>query len=388
MMTSKYPVRLLAVGTATLLLAVLLGLQSLSTIAQRAQPQFASQIDPGNGKALSKHAFLKFSEQVESGADVGEAARSVAPLAKRAYQHHSLDPRALSLLTMAQDDQAKQQAILTQALRLNRRSLNLQALALQNFVGRGDLTQAIEVLDQLLRVHPEHREEFFPVLAQALTETSDVDIFVDMLSAGPPWRDPFLLYVSSQQNTLERAAQLRRQIDAEDPRIDFRLISNLAQFVGVDPAREHYQFASEQQNGEANTKWPSTFPPFDWKFANDRNLRAQLSRDGEEVELLVKSGAGGLVMERYLEAPQRRFDFTIETDLGDTIQQNNLRAQIICAESRTVLLDEPITEPSSQFEIQPSEELCTVVKLGLYARVFRGQPDLRAAVRSISFVTN
>ncbi|MEO9492884.1 MAG: hypothetical protein ABJG26_14790 [Marinomonas sp.] len=376
--------RSVAIVISALGLALAMVQQSVGTIASRNQPQLALQVDPNNSDAMGKYAFLLFGKAVEDGEDVAAAAHSVKPLALRAYRYDRLDARALSLLAMGQKDEARKQAILDQALKLNRRSLKLQALALQSFVAEQNLPRAVEILDQLLRVHPERREEFFPVLAQALQDKAVVPRMAEILASRPPWQDPFLRFAAKQQLVVENVSELRRRVETEDPFVDAQLITNLARFVGIGAAREHYDFVVRERGIAPNTKWSDAFPPFDWSFADDRNLRAQISRNGEEVELFVRSGAGGRIMERSFERPAGTLFLDVETELAGSVQEDNLRMQIVCLDRQQIIFDQPLGNGESRFPISSPLSGCNVINMRVYARVFRGQPALRGSIRSLA----
>ena len=371
--------------------AIALAVQSASMVSVRTDPAYALQIDPDNGRALGKYALGLFSAAAQEGTDIGEAAKSAEGWAYKGYQVYPLNPEALAVLAMAQDNVGKKRAILTEASKLNRRSLSLQGLALQMHVEGENIPAAVATLDQILRVHPERSEEFFPVLAGALSKEEVIPSFVEILADEPPWQEGFLRFAALQPDAVRNAAKLRTQIASDDPIVSQQMITGLVAAGDLTAAREHYLFAKKAHPREAGN-WSSEFPPFDWKFADTRDMRAQVSRDGAKVDLFVKSGNGGVVMERLLAPSQSAFSVEVDADIRPAGKDEDVRVQVTCAGSGagsgTALLDMPLSEQGSGFPVPAPAADCGDRKLAIYARAWRGQASMRGTIESITIRSN
>jgi hypothetical protein len=371
------------IGLASLMLAAGLGMQATSGVVTRTAPDSALQVSPNNGIALGRKAFFDFRRMVDEGRDVTEAAKAVAPMALEAHAKEPLNPPAHAILALAEDDADKRAALLGLALKLNRRSLPLQGASMQDRLARDDQEAVIETLDQILRVHPDRSDQFFEALAQALENDQALPTFQRILAVAPPWKDKFLRFAAARKASSANAARVRQTVEIEDKVIDRLLISRLAQQGNYPAAAQHYAFLINKDGAPEQTDWPSRYPPLDWKFADERELRAQASRDGKRVEIYVRSGSGGVLMERLFPASGRAIRIKIAHDLRPAGQEENFRLQIRCGTNRNPVFEQPFSQQEEAFEVPNLPASCTFARIGIYARSVTGLPALRGDIMSI-----
>ena len=373
-----------AFGIAAIVFAALSGLQAASMVFQRTAPTIALQANPGNGQALGRLAQSQFSADVAEGKTPEDAAARWVQAAQMAIRNEPLNPRAHAILAWAAETSKERQRILTASLDLNRRSSALQALSLQERTKAGDVDGSIETLDQVLRVHPETSEQFFPVLTQALTQEGSLVTFERILSRNPPWQDNFLLFASRTENAVVNAAKLRRTVTVDNVALDNTIIERLVGSKSWSHAFEHYAFLTNRSLDQSQAEFRSEFPPIEWKFADKRGMRAQLANDGQGIELYLKSGEGGVMMQRLVRSDQTQLKIAIEHDISPRLHWPNMGLRVKCAGSSDILFDQKFPDDVARFAPQISTSGCQYLEVALYARVYTGSPAMRGDVTRFS----
>lgn len=376
--------RLIAFAALGIALAFVSGLHTASVVLERTAPQIASQLNPSNGRAIGRDAYLRLATLVADGKSNEEAAAELLPLARKAIRLEPLNVRAHVVAAWAAQASQKRQELLNKALKLNRRSRALQGLSLQERTQAGDLNGTIETLDQILRVHPETSAEFFPVLSTALADDQSLATFETILASSPPWQEQFLLRAAATKGSAKNASFLSQRLLIGDEGLDQVVIASLVGEGEWEAGRKHYDFAYARREQSQTGLFPTTFPPFDWNMADEREMRAQPSRDGSEIELFVKPGNGGNLLNRIVQAKGAALKLKMEYDIEPSSQLENVRLQAACVASQQVLLDAPLNGGDTQFQAAKPAANCDFVALGIYARVFRGNPAMRGTISRLT----
>ena len=367
-------------------LAIWMGVQTASLVLERKSPEIALQLDPENGKAIGRLALQDFSLRVAEGAAPEAAASSVAPMARQALRYEPLQPSAHAILALAAKSRDGRKRILEPALKLNRRSATLLGTSLQEELADENIAGVIATLDIILRVHPEMSKEFFPVLAGALTDDQSLPVFEQVFASRPPWQDSFLTTASGVPAAVNNVAELRRRVSIESKSLDALLVSRLAAAGELDSAQKHYDFLEKRFPRSTDPALRSDYPPIDWKLADSREKRAQLSRDGTAIEMFVRAGAGGIVMERIFPAKGSSVLVTIKHDIQPSTQLENVRLQAKCAGATELLIAQNFAEQSGTASFEVPASTCDFVNVAIYARVPSVSPALRGSI--LSFETD
>lgn len=369
-----------AIGLVMIALAVWMGVQTASLVLERKSPEMALQLNPANGKAKGRLAFQDFSLKVAEGTAPEVAARAVAPMARQALRHEPLQPSVHAILALAAGSPEERKRILDPALKLNRRSAALLGTSLQQELAEENLEGVIATLDIILRVHPETSKEFFPVLVGALVDDQSLPMFEQVLESRPPWQDSFLTNASANPAAVSNAAELRRRVSIESANLDAQLVARLAATGQLDAAQEHYNFLEKRFPRSTDPALRSDYPPIDWKLADSREKRAQLSRDGDTIELFVRAGSGGIVMERILPAKGSTALVTIKHDIQTSAQLENIGLQAKCAGETQLLMAQNFVDQLSTASFELPTSTCDFVNVAIYARVPAVSPALRGSI--------
>lgn len=382
--------KLIAVTVLGCALAVLLGGQALSSVLTRSAPNYATAIFAGNGLAREQEAFGVFQTAFTDNQDMTAAAQAAEPLALRSIADDPLTPKNYTIAALAKTDPEMRAALLEQASRLNRRDLSLQGLVLQERLGEENYPGVIETLDQILRVHPDYSAEFFAVLLDALRKPEAASLFPDILTGAAPWHETFLRYAVRDPDARTNLAVIRDKIAINDDAFDRQLISGLADQGEVGAAQRLYAALNIPASSPSDTEglnWNSDFPPFDWELADERNFRAQSSRDGARLELFVQSGQGGVIARRVIAAPKSRFTIETNLDLEGADRPEAVRMVVRCSErdeNSNALYEGPLANgPNTLAVDQPSGD-CQQISLAIVARSLRGETTLRGELTPIT----
>ena len=376
--------RNIVLGIAAIALASAMGIQATSIVTERTNPITALQVNPNNGSALGRLALAQFTAEVAEGQAPENAAKKAETIAKSAVLAEPLNSRAHAVLAWAADDAEKRDRILENALKLNRRSSPVQALSLQERTQAGDMEGSIESLDQILRVHPETSEQFFPVLADALNQDETLEGFGQIMAYRPPWQDRFLNYAANRNNTIVNATRLRRTVEIEDEKLDKKLIDRLVKINRLPEAYQHYAFLMSREENAGRGKFESKYPPIDWKFAADSGMRAQPAGDNESIELYLRGGQGGIMMQRLLPSNGDTARFEVEHDVTPSVHWPNMGLRVSCAGTQDVLFDQKFPADTPELVAEVNSRGCTFLEVALYARAFTGNPVLRGNITRFS----
>jgi len=386
---SVQPARLIAIVIGTVALAGLLFLQAASSALTRKQPFYAAQLMPLNGAALEQKAIRQFQARVTTADDIAPAAKLSAAAAMAAFERDPLSPKSFAILALAKDDPVAKRNVLEAGLKLNRRDLMLQSLVLQDQVSRKDYSNTLSTLDDILRVHPEQNTTFFPILIEALKSDDAAEAVGGILDRGSDWHDRFLDAAARDRDALPNLAKLRLRRDNVDAETDRRLIRGLVAGGRIEQAYLVYARANPggvQQGGLASGRldWANNFPPFDWLLADEGGFRADFVGEENRLEVYLRSGKGGVLAERLVEAPSRPFSVGINHTLTPPPQVKDLRLQVSCPGAEELVVDQPFSVRPGEISIPAMASRCQFVKIVIYGRSWSGKPAIRGQIAPLT----
>lgn len=401
-------VRLFIASLVAVPLACISAAHALSSASLRNSPELALVAFPINGLASEKVAYRSFVGNITEGsgrsgegnpeteftgsssslgagnrsADFRTLATATTDAARQAIRHEPLSPRAFAILALAEQNARQKKKIIEHASRLSRRDLVLQALVLEDRGEGGDYVGAIGTLDEILRVHPERKAEFFPILVQALGAKASVPEFARLLARPLPWRDDFLNFALTDPQALENLAAVRERIATEDKAFDRKLIAKLVDDDRISSAERVYRSAG--QAGILNVSagqlaWRSDYPPLDWKFADQPGFRAQADDSLNVLEIDVAPGNGGVIASRLLANPEHPFVLSLKQNVEPSSQSKDMRLTIACSGQSTPFFERSFSEGESSFSVEQMPS-CQYLFLSIIARSWTGAEPLTGSL--------
>lgn len=415
MSSSHKAIKLLLALVLAVPLAALSGAHGLSSASLRNAPDLSATVFPINGLALEKVAYRNFvggvteslagpddtelksnepetdvTTQFEAGTlDLQDFAQRASQAAREALMLEPLTAKTHAILALSETDLQDKRRLVALASRLNRRELALQGLVLQQRLDDNDYAGTINTLDQILRVHPERKAEFFPLLVNALAQSATKPAFTSLLSEPLPWRDSFLDAAVGDPRVLENLADIRPRIALDNLAFDQRLIAGLADQGSLASAERMYRFvANPEQSGSQDRAeaWRSAYPPFDWKLADTAEMRAQPSKNLERLELSIEPGNGGILASRILAPPNAPFEIRIGHQIEPASQVKDFRLQLSCWGQSSPFFAEPFAEGKRVFKID-SRPGCEFIELAIIARAWTGSRPLNGFLKPVAIST-
>jgi hypothetical protein len=371
-------------SAAALILSSVLAMQAITNVLANDQPALAASASPLNGFALERVALNRLENQTDG---------SLTPLVKNVLAKEPLSPVAWTILALAQQDEAKKDAILLAASELNRRTLMLQSNLLLYYASRDDFFNSIGVLNQILTVYPEQQEIMFPILINALKDERSIPEFTQALSNKPDWSDKFMKAASGDRNALANLGRLRMSLFDKlvvDPNTDKAVINALINAGQLDSAAALYRKISEPSSdgvvGSAGRRqrldWSTKMPPFDWQLNGKPGARAQIVEEPERLEFFVTMRKAGVLAERILTVPQS-FTLEIKHKVSPVEQLEDVRIELQCEKTKNKFFDQPLTQTPSKYSIGPIPPDCEAVRLSLLARAWSDKENLSGQIYSI-----
>lgn len=387
-MAAAQTIRMAAIVVGCVALAILLGLQALSGALTRKAPAEALAIFPLNGEARAQLAFDRFREGVSDPADGPAAAREVRSQAMAAVREAPLEAKAYALIALASEDPEWRRQLVGLAAQISRRDLALQGQLLELALAENDYPAAIASLDQTLRVHPELREQFFPLLLQALEEPEAESAFAELLDGTSSWHEAFAMYALRSERAQLALAGMRATLPVTDANFDRRLIRGLAEQGEIAEAKRLYDLASassmKRETDRSELAWDADFPPFDWQLVDQRDFRAQPDAQGDTLEIYARAGRGGTIARRIVGRPDTSFALSLPVQTTQPLGPLNLRIELSCAGLGEPFLDEPLRPGRNTIKVVQTPDDCPGLGIAISARALSGEPTLRAKLRRIS----
>lgn len=135
----------------------------------------------------------------ESEAAVPGAAVHAASLARRALRGNPLEGRAYRVLGQLAErfgKTTKAVELYELAAKRSPRDIQTHLWLEQHYLSQGQLVEGLRHTDLMLRIEPRISEREFPILAAMAGFPPAQRSLAAVLESGPPWRQPFLVYLS------------------------------------------------------------------------------------------------------------------------------------------------------------------------------------------------
>jgi hypothetical protein len=204
------------------------------------------------------------------------------------------------------------------ALRLSRRDLPAQLWAIEDAVGRGDVTAALANYDIALRTSRKAPELLFPVLSAAISNPEVRREAAGTLAARPIWAPAFVFYVAEGGPDPVATARLFRDLarvnypvpgHEQAAVINALAVRNLtgeawsyyaSTHLGADRSR------SRDPRFTADARNPSIF---DWTPVDGDSASASIQpgRTGGSVDFTAPAAVGGMVLKQTQVLPPGRY---------------------------------------------------------------------------------
>lgn len=248
--------------------AAILGLssvtQTLAYTLRNGARERAYALAPGDGRIVALVAQRLAGPEADTAdrARADELARTALRLDATAVAAAS----TLGLNAQIRGDVATARRLFAYAGRLSRRELQTQLWAIEDAVGRGDVSGALRQYDIALRTSRTAPDLLFPVLMAAAADPAIRAALVGTLSARPAWSDAFLTYAAAK---------------GSDPRVTARMFAAMRR-AGVPVFKEAdtaviNALVARNFRSDAWSYYATVRPGVDRRFSRDPDFRADLT---------------------------------------------------------------------------------------------------------------
>lgn len=374
-------------------LTVLLAANAVSGVLAKKNPPLSLAAYEGNGFAWQEMADLKFRSEAVSAETISQGAILAEPDAIRAYTLEPLSAKALALIGLAQDQPDRQDTIMLAAAALNKREQTLQGNLLNLYIGRGDFAQTTYQLNNILRVKPELKDTILPVLVAALESKQALPPLAKTLNEGTIWTNDFLSMASKHPPAVGNLLSLRQNLTAEagvELETDRHILRALIAARRYDDAYGAYRALANIDSAgppillPRKIDWRAQFYPFDWRLADDPGFRAFANSQGDRLEFSISRGSGGVLAERMFPGPAGAFAVTLDYTLEPVGRGDNVRLEIVCADSARKLVDEITTPGRVTYDVRTPPPGCDFIELRIHARAWSSDRNTSGTINSIT----
>lgn len=238
-------------------------------------------------------------------------------LAREALRQDATAVAAASTLginAQVRGDTPSARRLFAYAERLSRRDLQTQLWAVEDAVGRADISGALKHYDIALRTSHRAPDLLFPVLGSAISEPTVRASLIATLAAKPNWAAAFVHYVAGDgpdpRATASLLLGLRRVGFPVSEEARAAVIKALVSRDLIQPAWSYYaaihsnvdRRRSRDPNFSAELAYPTLF---DWVPSHEAGITASIQRGdrGGIFDFAVAASVGGVLVQQMQSLP-------------------------------------------------------------------------------------
>lgn len=267
-------------------------------------------------------------------------------LAERAFRQEPFAVDALTLLGIhfaANGDADRARKIIDAAGGLSKRSMLTSFWLIRGDVGRGDIAEALQQYDYLLRTEPDLEAPLLTALVAAVQNGTDRPRLRALLAKKPPWADQFWSMLAGAPQSLANGGELRASLLSEypyDQRRDDPLLSALvraglfaeaeglyAKIAPLDPS----QGGNLLRNGQF--KRLPVGAPLDWQTYATGEFGAKVSPDAGRLAAYSVGDSGGVVARQLVHLTEGSYRLSARLSEDSAAGDNFLSIHLSCQQA-------------------------------------------------------
>jgi hypothetical protein len=308
-----------------------------------------------SGPAVAQNGF-NLAELARAGVRLRQAngtatlvvAEAQLDMARRAFVREPLATNALFVLAVDERAAAgwqSKQALLDEAVSLEKRNRFLGALQMEQFARAGDFANTFMLLDRLARVYPDMTQEFVQPLVQGLQQDNALAVIDEALDSDPVWANNFWRAVPADPELVMQMLELRQRTDrGTDATSDGTLMAALARAGRFDEAFAFRDSLRGRPLAATGFVPVGGIAPFGWQteVSGERSLS---QRGDTGYEIFVQQGTNGELGRQLLRLAPGRYAFSAAITPLSSAQYITVRLQ--CATNEEVVTPAlPLTGPA------------------------------------------
>ena len=301
---------------------------------------------------------------------------------------HSVNPLSASrsaILSLSVSASTEPKA-LRSSLALSRRDTLASGLNILLEANGGSLKSALSVINQQATVRPILIPQMMPTVVPLLEQPDAIPLFSELLSDPDiVWRDAFLREAARTDNLLDKAFELRSNIESSasvEPETDIALMRSLLRAGRVNHAFILYTELEESTVDSFQTNWPTQFPPFDWSFKTVKDGWARLDNQAQYLEINLAPGTGGILASRIVRVTDASARLAVKGRTAKLSDRDRFEAEVSCLAEKKPLARLSLSErPNSTIDFD--KNTCDFVQLVVSGRAWSTGSGLQASLRHL-----
>ncbi len=366
------------IWVAAISLAVISGSTALGAIAKIKSPELALSLFPQNGfaaQAIASGLTMTFVAE-----NKGKFPDLVNPswnaMALQAFESEAISPDAIAVIALSRTGNVRRE-LMQKAFELSRRQKIVTGWLITDSGKRDELSALLDYYDILLRTSSSASSVVMPAMAAALADDSSIEPLAGLLSKKPPWAYRFWQQVSSTQQAIGNAVQLRKRLykptELSENYPDPELVKALVKSERFSEAEELYNLLSQEPSDGSLIKNGSfqhepKYSPLDWQLFSTGEYGATIADGNLQISAIANSG--GLFARQLVRFPSGLLQ--INTRFASNIPDDvNMELRISCAEtniSPRVTVRLPLIEQTGRQQISNQHSGCSYFWLEIVGR--------------------
>ena len=251
-------------------------------------------------------------------------------LAKEAYAREPLAADALFTIALSAgmaNDEDLLLALISQGSQLQKRNLYIGLLDLSAKAQRGDLDEALAVLDRHVMMHPTHARVLVSALQGQLFSAEQEDVLAAALDRRPAWETAFWDVMSRNPQMHDTLIALRNRPDAVPIASgDRALVANLAKAGRYDDAFRMWRLVDDSASDEFGFSNSAAFAPLGWRLTQRGAIYATVENDSMQVH--VDEGRRAVFAEQLVQLAPGRYRLSAR---GPATDEAAITSRVRCA---------------------------------------------------------
>lgn len=389
-------VRLAGFVVAGAVLATAAARQAATGTLAYSMPSLVNSIAPSNPAILSS----AYNSVVTEKRDTLKPSPYWLARAKAALRDNPLSVQALRIYAFNLPDQSVQRLrpVMMLSEQVSRRDILTQMWLIEDAVGNGKISEALQHYDRALSSSDESRQMLMPVLSEALGTPPVRDALVPYLRRRP-WNGVFLTYAATHSSALDGViATIEKANGPGGLSAIYQPAATIAMGRLVDQGQlvQAQRLASRiggmtpaaiENIGFSQASWMENLHPLTWTPINDADVVTALDAQNA-VNISTSSSAAKVALYRIIPARPTSYDFSQSVSFPDDAHPARGTWQVLCVKDKEIsqilaIQVAPNTNERSRSRIIIPAN-CAAVRLSFMLAPTDGVTDATIRLNSVS----
>lgn len=305
-------------------------------------------------------------------------------LARQAFAREPLAANALFVLAVwkrSQGDIAAMQAIVNDALKLDKRNRNIGALQLEQAALSGRVSKTFSIIDRMAITHPDLTGQFVKPLIASLADGESIPVLARALRRNPVWARAFWKQVPDKPAILANFYALRQMAgNGATPASDGALLQRLVSDGLYDRAFSFWKTIGGKADNASDYVPDTSFPPFGWDLTSNAE-RAMTAHGNGVFNVYTQGGTGGELARQLLQLQPGKYQFS--TTVSPRSSAANVQVVLQCVNAKDALVRPQALDKAASWTVDSVS--CPAWWLILQSDAYDDSAPLQATLSAMQF---